>query len=513
MLPLAEYIPDVEKQIVDWGGKIEDYPDLRVEKKKITVNNRLRELAGQINLELPEHLMKRFIFISKGYLMKERARDATVTLMKRPINIGGLELEDKEVANMLKLLDEHAGELVGEEPKEVTEEPKEVTEEPKEVIEEAKEVEEVTEEREEVIEEAEEKKEPEEVKEPEPPQALPAKAETHELATSVPVVSGSVIEQEEEAEVEEEAHKLKKRQAEDQVATHHKKIEKAVQEASKRVAIICKKNKISKKIFDELATAHIRGTRDPNKTYQLLKEKHKLSGDDLDLIMKALEDARKVVQGEVKKVKEVKEVKEEIVEADKEVMNKRHAALTKMISEEEIEPIVPGARVSAARTKEEELEVQRAKIDEEKLQAAQAASKPAKVKTKLSVPSAPPTSAGIKKVEDVKFARKLVGPVEELGTMGAQEFRRLSSDPVEAVRKIEDKLSLLESYNYEDRIQGIKAWRKSPVNRLYLSMANEALKQGISIAEVASTRRNAGQESLSPADIKAIVGLNNRIKF
>lgn len=44
-------------------------------------------------------------------------------------------------------------------------------------------------------------------------------------------------------------------------------------------------------------------------------------------------------------------------------------------------------------------------------------------------------------------------------------------------------------------------------------MTEESLTKGMSIAEVASTRRNSGEESLSPKEIKAIVKLNKAIRF
>ena len=62
------------------------------------------------------------------------------------------------------------------------------------------------------------------------------------------------------------------------------------------------------------------------------------------------------------------------------------------------------------------------------------------------------------------------------------DFRRLSSDPVEACRKIIDKLDLLEEHSYAKRIEGVKAWQQSEVNKLYLQVIMAAFSGGKPIA-------------------------------
>ncbi|MFH1711675.1 MAG: hypothetical protein ABH846_00355 [Patescibacteria group bacterium] len=582
LLPLDNYLPGTADQIVKWGGKLEDYPLLRIEKKIETTDDRLVDLATKIGLDVPEYIKKRFAFIARGYLKKERSKEATITLMKRPINIGGLALDDTQVANMFKFIEEQAEAVVSEEPQEVREAPV-VVSEVKEIIEKPVESSQPSVSKEDLkeklakLEALIKLRKPKPVQEPravaEPKVAAPqkpkegalgtnvvpplnlaqkkdqpapvkakqestnpqidltaqgeltkvtpektskqdlptqptVKPKPHALTTSVPVISGEMINDDEKADIAVAKRQLQKRGNSNGKADFDKKINITIQELTKQVAAVCKKNRIPKKAFDKLAYSHIRGTRDVNKTYELLKQK--LAGDDLNLVMKALETARASIQGKSGEIMQAQSDVKDLNALEKEVLNERHATITRKISDEDIEPFASNAQVSASRTKEEELTVQKTKIDQEKIAKAQVASKPIKAKAKLSVPSAPPQAG---KVEDIKYTRKLVGPIDELGTMGSVEFRRLSTDPNEAVRKIEDKLALLESTRYEDRISGVKAWRQSPINKLYVSMAQEALQKGISVAEVASERRNTGQESLSPAEVQAIVGLNNRIKF
>ena len=286
--------------------------------------------------------------------------------------------------------------------------------------------------------------------------------------------------------------------------------------------------KLTKKKALTLAESVVKGRLDTSRLYQQLKEVHGFGMVEAQLVIKPLMDAKKTYESSILMTNDKRgeksntridlssaEPSRDGKDVERSLMNRRHAALTKSPSNQSIEPVLPGARVSAARTKDEELAAQHERVDTEAEQMAKDKDRPAPVKVKLSTPSAPPKAPQQEKprVTDVKFTRQLIGPVQELGTMGIADFRRLSSDPQEAVRKILDTLSLLEEHDYEDRIAGIAAWRKSPMNRLYLEMVHQGLLEGGSVAEVATTRRNQGQESLSPAELQAIVSLNTQIAF
>jgi len=260
---------------------------------------------------------------------------------------------------------------------------------------------------------------------------------------------------------------------------------------------ISKKNGIKKKTFDSVVDAHLRGVRDPRQTERMLAEQLKLEGEDLQIMMKALEDAKHLKHGDQPKKNNF------LTPAPK-----TPALAIAQVAEKSVRPEQP-VRVSAARTALEEEKLRQQKIVASPI----APSKPPKAPVKLTAPSVPPSDGSVRKVADVKFARTLVGPEEELGSMTITEFRRLSTDPVQASKKIEDKLTLLEEQSYEARVGGIRAWRRSPLYEIYLEMTREALKSGTSLPEVASNRRNLGEETLSPAEIKAIIDLHRRIGF
>ncbi len=194
------------------------------------------------------------------------------------------------------------------------------------------------------------------------------------------------------------------------------------------------------------------------------------------------------------------------------VLDKRFAAITKDASTEHLEPIMPGARVSLARSAAEESAQQSAAVPEEKLKQAAIASRPAPITPMLTVGSVAP-QRNEKPMTDIQSVHRLTGPIDELAGITPIEFRRLSSVPADAAQKIADMLATLELQSYEERVKGVMAWRNSPMNQLYVAMTSAALMQGVGLAEIATKRRGAGEESLSPAEIRAIAALNEQLRF
>ncbi len=539
LLPLSAFIKGIEDSIKAWGGDVANYPELRIEKPGL--QDELLEYAREIGLELPENLMKRFIYLSKGYIEKERDRESTLTLMKRPMNIGGLELNDKQIEKLLAVLDERFGGGKDAEPRTQTTEPSRKNQEkggaapliPKEgqgVVASDQEISDSIE-----SEEPKQSKPPvpkvprirPEPKKPEPVErpkleskpekatrkreTLPIKAVPHALTTDVPVISGHLFEHE-EAEVKAHAKDLQKKGLYEN-KTHDQKLLKVVDSATEKLSLIFKSAKQSQKSARSVAEAFVRGRLNEQRADALLQDKYGMSAEQSHETILILKKG----YAELHKPQKEKLVKPkvDVKKQEKTVLDERHAALTSSVPTESIEPVLPKARVSAARSKKEELEGQRARVDKEKVKQAQEKARPQKAKIRLSAPSAPPKRQAEPsvKVADVKKVSKLIGPIEELGTMGVAEFRRLSSDPKEATNKMINTLELLEETDYEDRVRGIQAWRKSPLNNLYIALVQEALTKGMTVADAATQRRNTGEESLSAAEIEAIVTFNNKISF
>jgi hypothetical protein len=117
-------------------------------------------------------------------------------------------------------------------------------------------------------------------------------------------------------------------------------------------------------------------------------------------------------------------------------------------------------------------------------------------------------------VVDMKPLPKTMGPVEELRYLDLVNFRRLGASPAEATIKVLNKIKLLEHDGYDKLIAGVKAWRQSPVNRTYVAMGQEALKNNLTLREFADKMEQAGNDKyLLWEEIEAIVTMNNQLMF
>jgi len=118
------------------------------------------------------------------------------------------------------------------------------------------------------------------------------------------------------------------------------------------------------------------------------------------------------------------------------------------------------------------------------------------------------------KIEDVKKAPKLTGPVDELKEMDLVNFRRLNPDPQVAAKKIKEKIEALEEEGgYARRLIGIRAWRQSPLNHLYLQIGQESIKQKKGVKDIIDRRRKNGENYLTLEEFNAIMELNRELRF
>ncbi len=120
---------------------------------------------------------------------------------------------------------------------------------------------------------------------------------------------------------------------------------------------------------------------------------------------------------------------------------------------------------------------------------------------------------GKKKMQDVKFVPKTMGPIDELRFMDTVSFRRLGKVASESTAKLKDKIALLEKEQYAKKLEGIKAWRQSPLNQLYISMTQNALSKGASIDQIIAQKSQANEDCLNQAEFEAIMKLNQDLRF
>ncbi len=107
----------------------------------------------------------------------------------------------------------------------------------------------------------------------------------------------------------------------------------------------------------------------------------------------------------------------------------------------------------------------------------------------------------------------VMGPVEELKSLSLDDFRRMADNPKEAAEKIFEKISYLEDESLVKRAEGIQAWKKSPVYKLYLKIGGLSLKEKRPVEQIILDLKNKQQPFLSPAEFQAIADLNNRLSY
>ncbi len=116
-------------------------------------------------------------------------------------------------------------------------------------------------------------------------------------------------------------------------------------------------------------------------------------------------------------------------------------------------------------------------------------------------------------MQDIKVVPKVMGPLEELQFLDLLNFRRLGKTPVEITAKIFSKVKLLEADGYDKMVAGVRAWRQSPVNRLYLKMVQEAIGKGVTIKDLALAKQTNSKDYLNLEEIEAILAMNSKLVF
>lgn len=499
LLPLEEYVPNVAQQLKDWGADMNKYPKSRVGKLKMSAETLAAQLDEKLGLDFSEVLVKRCAFLLNAYWFGEKTKESTLTFFSRATTIGGLGMTPQQAQDLVNAIDDERvmveleKMIDGVAPRTVNSGEEAVAE-----------IEKMTEEEEKTRDARRETREIE-------------LSPSHEITSEIPIVNRpvpSVASSEPVPEPDAEAKTAARQLARDVIPVNAS-MEEITQHVTESVKSVINANRIPQEIFAELVRKALRGVRSLTQTHDVLARDFKLEGADLDAVNVAIEAGYEAMH----KASLAEEATDRSnttnttnVAPPDPLLDQRFASLTKDASTEHAEETLPGARVSLARSAEEERAQQIAAIPQEKLVEAQIASRPTPVAPMLTVGSVSPKKTD-RVLTDIQPVRRLVGPVDELANMTPAEFRRLSTTPADAVQKIEDILATLERQNYEDRVKGIQAWRQSPMNQLYVSMTTAALMDGSGVAEVAAKRRSAGEESLSPAEIRALSALNERLRF
>ena len=129
-----------------------------------------------------------------------------------------------------------------------------------------------------------------------------------------------------------------------------------------------------------------------------------------------------------------------------------------------------------------------------------------------SQPAEPPLISRPSMV-DVRSRPPVVGPIDELRLFSIVDFRRLDPDPKRAAARLKEKIRLLEDESYDKMVEGVHAWRVSPLYYLYLTIGHDGLAKDKHLKEVLQERQAKGGETLTEEEFEAIVALNKSLRF
>lgn len=117
------------------------------------------------------------------------------------------------------------------------------------------------------------------------------------------------------------------------------------------------------------------------------------------------------------------------------------------------------------------------------------------------------------KVGDIHMKNKLVGPIEELTYMTLADFRLLGRNLTEITASLSEKIQLLADESLGRKVQGIKAWKQSPVFMLYLAMSMQGILQGQTMEQVIIEKQRNHEDCLTLSEFEAISRLNSQLVY
>ncbi len=112
----------------------------------------------------------------------------------------------------------------------------------------------------------------------------------------------------------------------------------------------------------------------------------------------------------------------------------------------------------------------------------------------------------IKDIKPPVVEKKSLGPIDEFQLFTLVDFRRLSSNPVEAVKIIKEKLQALKNESYILYQQAINAWLSSPLYKQYQSAIIESLNKK---QKIENYFLPGGKDKMQFKEFKAIAKLNS----
>ncbi|MDD5173104.1 MAG: hypothetical protein PHG59_03115 [Patescibacteria group bacterium] len=131
---------------------------------------------------------------------------------------------------------------------------------------------------------------------------------------------------------------------------------------------------------------------------------------------------------------------------------------------------------------------------------------------KIEIPVRRPIELHKPVVEEIKVKPKTYSPIDELRTITLIDWRRWGT-PKEAAKMVQNKINLLAEESLVKKAEGIKAWKSSEINQLYLNIGAESIDQGKSVNEIIIQRQQQNKPTLNEEEFNVVVELNQKLRF
>lgn len=138
---------------------------------------------------------------------------------------------------------------------------------------------------------------------------------------------------------------------------------------------------------------------------------------------------------------------------------------------------------------------------------------PAPTPAKPVEPQYAKTESGAVKMDDIQFTPRVFTPIDELRYMTLKNFRNLSANPSEATALIKKKLDSLAKDDFSWKLEGISAWKQSPVNKMYVDIYHRALSQGKQIPQIITDSLASDPQAMSAPEFEAIFAFNQEVSL
>jgi len=106
----------------------------------------------------------------------------------------------------------------------------------------------------------------------------------------------------------------------------------------------------------------------------------------------------------------------------------------------------------------------------------------------------------------------LVGPLEEISLITIDDWRSIYTSTAEAVSKTKEKIEELGKESFKKKIEGIKAWQKGAIARLYIEIGKESMEKNETIAKISNERQGKNAPYLTEEEFQAIMDLSRELR-